>query len=124
MPWRPHGSARVNPSAPQAWATCDRCGGLHNLVDLDWQYQWVGPTLQNLQFLVCSTCMDKPAEILRTIILPPDPVPVPNPRPENYDLDFNNTLADQSDVPIVTVADGSTFLIPDNSVNDADEDPP
>jgi hypothetical protein len=123
VPYRPHGRARVDPSAPQAWATCDRCGGLRNLVDLQWQYQWVGSSLQNLQWLVCDSCLDTPAQFLKAIILSPDPVPVPNPRPENYELDFNNTLADQSRTPIVT-EDESTFLIPDNSVNDADEDAP
>lgn len=124
MPWRPHGHARVNPGSPRAWATCDRCGGNYNLEDLQWQYQWVGPTLQNLQWLVCPTCLDKPAEFLKAIILPPDPVPVSNPRPENYNADFNNVIATEDGVAVVMDGDTGTFLIPDNSVNDANEDPP
>lgn len=124
MPYRPHGRASVNSASPRAWATCDRCGLNYNLEDLKWQFQWIGAQLQNLNWLVCDTCLDKPAEFLKSIILPPDPVPVSNPRPENYNADFNNAMATQDGTPFVTEADNGTFMIPDNSVNDADEDAP
>lgn len=87
MAWRPHGRARVDPSRPQGWATCDRCGFLRNLVDLQYQYQWAGTNLVNLQLKVCPTCLDVPAPFLRTIIIPPDPPPLVDPRPEPYALD-------------------------------------
>jgi hypothetical protein len=86
---RIHGRARVNTRWPQAIGVCDRCGAQYNHVDLSWQYQWVGPRIQNLRLLVCESCNDKPAEQLRTIILPPDPVPIMNPRPEMYVSDDN-----------------------------------
>jgi hypothetical protein len=82
--YRYHGKARVDPTNPQAFAICDRCGGLYNHVDLQWQHQWIGPQLQNLRILVCEKCLDRPQEQLRTIILPPDPLPIYNARPERY----------------------------------------
>lgn len=88
MAWRPHGRARVSTTKPQAFATCDRCGLLYNLVDLRWQFGWRGMQLKNTQVLVCTvTCLDKPQEQLRTIVIPPDPVPVINARPEPYLVD-------------------------------------
>lgn len=123
MPYRPHGRASVNPSSPRAWATCDRCGFNNNLEKLSWQYQWSGPQLRNTRILVCPTCLDKPAQFLKTIILPPDPVPVANARPENYDYDFGNVMASQEGSAFITEAQDQ-YWIPDNSVNDADEDAP
>lgn len=87
MAWRPHGRARVDAARPQAWATCNRCGFLGNLVDLQYQYQWAGVDKINLGIKVCDRCLDTPSEFLRTIILPPDPVPVDQPRPEAYAID-------------------------------------
>lgn len=69
---------------PRAHAICDRCGFEFNHDELQWQFQWAGPRLQNLRILVCRTCLDVPQEQLRTIVLPPDPVPIQNPRPEDY----------------------------------------
>jgi hypothetical protein len=51
---------------------------------LKWQYDWRGPTLQNLRLQVCSTCSDSPQEQLRTIVIPADPTPVTTPRPEDF----------------------------------------
>lgn len=96
---RPHGRATVSRSRPHAFAICDRCGFQYNHKDLEWQYQWAGPRLQNLRILVCRTCMDMPQEGLRTIIIPPDPVPISNPRPEAYDSANNASL-----VPAPTLA--------------------
>lgn len=79
-----HGKARVNPTAPQGFALCDRCGVPNNLVNLRYQYQWRGTTLQNTRFKVCPRCYDVPSEFLRTIFLPPDPMPLIDPRPIPY----------------------------------------
>lgn len=84
MPWRQHGRARVDPSNPSAFGSCDRCGFLHNLNDLVWQFEWRGTQLQNTRFRVCRICLDVPQEQLRAKLLGPDPLPVPNPRPEMY----------------------------------------
>lgn len=74
--------ASVSRTRPRAHAICDRCGFRYNHNELQWQFQWAGTKLQNLRLLVCETCLDKPQEGLRTIVLPPDPVPISNPRPE------------------------------------------
>ena len=74
--------ARVNPSHPEEWAICDLCGILRNHVDLAWQYEWRGNDLTNTWFLVCKdTCLDKPFQLDRPRILPPDPEPVKYARP-------------------------------------------
>jgi hypothetical protein len=44
-----------------------------------------------LRILVCQSCMDKPQENIRTIVIPPDPLPVVNPRPEDY-TDADNPI--------------------------------
>jgi|GEM_PF-2697035 hypothetical protein len=82
---RQHGHARIDPRHPQALGICDRCGRMDNLRNLSWQYDWqFGPRLKNLRILCCASCLDRPQESGRTIVLPPDPVPVMNARPENY----------------------------------------
>lgn len=85
----PHGRARVDRTNPRAHGVCDRCYIRYNLEKLRWQFQWVGPQVQNIRLLVCPSCYDKPQEQLRTIILPIDPVPVRNARPENFVSDDN-----------------------------------
>lgn len=87
-----HSRYEVDPLYPRAKAVCDRCGQLWNHYKLTWQYQWVGPRLQNLRFLVCPECYDKPQPNIRRIIIPPDPTPIMNARPENYVLDNNGTI--------------------------------
>lgn len=84
MAWRPHSQAYANPSAPSAWAQCDRCDRTFLHRDLTWQWQWAGPNLQNLRLLVCQSCNDVPQPQLKPRILPPDPTPVMNARPMNY----------------------------------------
>lgn len=124
MAWRPHGRARVDSSKPQAWATCDRCSLLYNLVDLSYQYQWAGTDLINVGIKVCETCYDVPSEFLRTIILPPDPLPVDQPRPEPYAFDEtdyritedDNLRVTQEDQPRVIDSTGSENYI--NTSND------
>lgn len=92
MPYRYHGHASVDPSDPRAWAVCDRCGFLHNRVNLSWQFDFAGPTMINHQLLVCDKCHDKPAGFMRTITLPPDPIPVTNIRNEPYEIDETSWL--------------------------------
>jgi len=89
---RQHGRASISAKHPRALAVCDRCGALYNHDRLQWQYQWVGPRLQNLYRLVCQPCLDIPQEQLKLIVLPPDPVPIANARPENY-VEANNPLS-------------------------------
>lgn len=85
---RPHPRrALTDPSAPSAWATCGRCGFVTNLINLQWQFDFRGLQLQNLQILVCEDCLDLPQRQLGTIIIPPDPVGVKNARPEQYAID-------------------------------------
>lgn len=77
----PHGRfTRVNGSCPEAVGRCDRSGFIFNRVDLQWQYQWGGQSLINLQLLIGPQYIDEPNEQLRSIILPPDPLPIFQPR--------------------------------------------
>jgi hypothetical protein len=78
------GRARTSASSPQAFAVCDRCGIWYNHVNLRWQFDYRGTTLQNIRILVCNTCYDTPQSQLRAIVLPADPVPIINPRVESY----------------------------------------
>lgn len=78
------GRARTSPSGPQAHAICDRCGFRYNHVDLQWQFDWRGATLQNTRILVCDRCNDDQQQQLRAIVIPADPVPIMNPRVQNF----------------------------------------
>ena len=78
------GRARTSATNPQAFAVCDRCGLWYNHVNLRWQYDWRGTSLQNLRLLVCSTCYDEPQQQLRAIVVPADPVPIMNPRIQDF----------------------------------------
>lgn len=78
------GLARTNPKSPQAFGICDRCGFTYNHVNLHWQYDWRGASLQNLRILVCDECTDSPQQQLRAIVLPADPIPIMYPRPEDF----------------------------------------
>lgn len=80
------GRATIDPTAPEAFGICQRCGNLWNLRELCYQFQWMGPELQNKNIRVCPDCMDIPSEFLRTLILPPDPEPVLNALPMNFIL--------------------------------------
>ncbi len=90
MAFNPQGRATVDPTRPRAFGTCQRCGWIDNLYKFRWQYEWAGTKLQNLRFLVCDVCYDKPQEQLRTIVLPPDPPPILNALPEPYAIDETN----------------------------------
>jgi len=107
------GRARVSARKPEAQAVCDRCGLWYNLVDLEWQYDWRGTSLQNLWIRVCRrTCLDVPQEQLRAIQLPADPVPVWQPRVENFayaETDYRNTVPGTVD-PVTGIQIPSTTL--------------
>lgn len=79
------GRARISSRNPQAAAVCDRCGGVYNHVNLNWQYDWAGASIINKRILVCRKCMDNPQQQLRAIVLPADPMPILNPRPEQFE---------------------------------------
>lgn len=51
---------------------------------------------------MCRICLDKPAEFLRTIILPPDPLPLKNARVPDFDYE------EQTD-RIIQFADSTMF---------------
>lgn len=110
MAWRFHGRARVDPQNPRAFGVCDRCGMYWNLEKLNFQFDWRGNRLQNLEIRVCQRCMDVPQEQYRPIIVPPDPMPVYMPRPDTYasqqmpylltDTTFNRQILDTYGQPI------------------------
>jgi len=85
------GRARTSASNPQAHAICDRCGFRYNHVNLRWQYDWRGASMQNIRLLVCNTCYDVPQEQLRAIVVPADPVPIVNPRIQDFVAAEQNT---------------------------------
>ena len=78
------GHARTSSRRPQAHSICDRCGARYNHADLSWQYDYAGASLINKRLLVCRSCMDKPQQQLRAIIVAADPVPILNPRPQDF----------------------------------------
>lgn len=115
MPLRPHGQALIDPTDPQRTASCDRCGHLFNLVALQWQQEWSGPSLYNKGYLVCPRCLDEPADFLRMNILGADPSPAFNSRIDPYLIDQTDwritedgeerITEDPSDEPRVTEND-------------------
>ena len=108
------GRARTNPSNPQAHARCDRCGFIYNHVDLKWQFDWRGATMQNTRVLVCTTCYDSPQEQGRAITVPADPIPIINPRVESYvdaETDFFRTLGQTTDPTTGIPIPGSTTIV-------------
>jgi hypothetical protein len=84
------GRAKISSKSPQAAAVCDRCGGVFNHVDLQWQMDWAGAALINKRLLVCHACLDDPQQQLRAIVVPADPMPIMNPRVQDYRLAERN----------------------------------
>jgi len=111
MSYRPHGRATVNANSPKAFARCDRCGFIYNHSQLQFQFDYRGPQLQNLRFLVCEPCLDKPQPQLKPLILTEDPLPVINARPEDYNYANTGYLA----APYTTQTDvGTGIPIPES----------
>lgn len=77
------GRVRVSLRNPNAAGECDACGIWFNLDALQRQFEWRGTKLADTGFLKCRTCLDRPNQQNRTLILPPDPVPRINPRPSH-----------------------------------------
>lgn len=71
------GRARVSERNPEAFSVCQRCGIWGNFSSMQWQHDWRGTALQNIRLLVCNSCLDRPQEQLRAIVVPADPLPVP-----------------------------------------------
>lgn len=89
MSYRGTGKASVDTENPQGFGVCDLCGCWRNHIDLQWQYDWRGNSLQNIRSLRCyDTCIDTPQEQLRPVIIPPDPLPIRDPRVEPFALDY------------------------------------
>lgn len=84
------GRARISSVSPQAQAVCMRCGNWFNRVDLQFQFDWRGASMQNLFLLVCRECSDIPQQQLRSIVVPPDPVPIFYPSVESFEQDETN----------------------------------
>jgi hypothetical protein len=115
------GRARTSASNPQAHAICDRCGFRYNHVDLSWQYDWRGASMQNTRILVCGTCMDTPQDQLRAIVVPADPTPIVQARVQ----DFAQAETNYQTISQATVYDpttgipipGTTTLVTQNGQN-------
>jgi hypothetical protein len=90
-------------------------------VNLRWQYDWRGASLQNIRLLVCNTCYDNPQEQLRAIVVPADPVPIVNPRvqdfvtaEQNTRTTFgSNTIDPTTGIPVIN---GDTRITQDESI--------
>ena len=115
------GRARTSAKSPRAFGVCDRCGQWWNWVDLRFQFDWRGPTVQNLRILVCKHCYDTPQAQLRSIVLPQDPVPIINARPEYFvedETDYHTVNA----APVIDPVTGipippSTLLVTADCLN-------
>lgn len=118
MGFRPHpkgAEADPNNLFDAAWSTSDISGRIVNHRNMRWIYQWNGPQLINQRYLVAEDEVDKPAEFLRTIVLPPDPVPTMNARIENYTYDESSVRATQDGSQRITQAgDLRIVMIPDD----------
>jgi len=115
------GRARTSASNPQAHAICDRCGFRYNHVDLNWQYDWRGATLQNVRILVCNTCMDTPQEQLRAIVVPADPTPIVQARTQDFaqaETNFSTISAPTVYDPVTGIPiPSTTTLVTQNGQN-------
>jgi hypothetical protein len=82
-------------------------------VNLAWQYDWRGASLQNLKFLVCETCYDAPQEQLRAIVVPADPTPIVNARVQDFVVAETNTryTSGTSLVPTLGTGNGSAATL-------------
>ncbi len=104
MRW-PHGRATVDPTNPQLWGVCDRCGILQNYDTLSWQHEYRGLALQNIKLLVCPRCLDVPFPFNQPIIVPPDPDPIKDPRPAFWQVEEGSPSTQPVDLLISTEDD-------------------
>lgn len=115
------GRARTSPSNPRAHAICQRCGFRYNRVNLKFQHDWRGSTLQDLRILVCNSCYDTPQEQLRTIVLPADPTPVYWPSTQDFvtaSTDYRTTSGQNTIDPVtgIPVIGGDTRITQNDDV--------
>jgi hypothetical protein len=111
------GRARTSTANPEAHAICDRCGFRYNWVDLRWQYDWRGASLQNIRILVCKRCQDKPQEQLRAIVVPADPMPITDARVQDFvaaSTDYQTTSTFTID-PLTGIPIPSTTVVVDQN---------
>ena len=101
------GRARTSAKNPQAHAICDRCGFRYNHVDLRWQFDWRGTSLQNIRLLVCNQCTDEAQQQLRAIVIPADPIPVVNPRIQDFVTAETNNRYTSGTVLVPTAINGN-----------------
>jgi len=81
MALRYRGRASINPFAPRAVGTCDRCGIVYNLDQLAPQFIYAGNAIISKNIRVCARCMDPLNPQDRPIITGLDPEPIDDPRP-------------------------------------------
>ncbi len=107
------GRARTNPTHPEAFSVCQRCGIWHNRAVLRNQMEWRGAALMPTYIFVCPECWDTPQEQLRAVVVPADPVPVLMPFVEAFYDDSN----DNRMVSLSPVTDPVTGLpIPSSTI--------
>jgi hypothetical protein len=87
------GRARTSSKKPAAKGICDRCGFVYQFTQLQWQWEYRGPTTQNIRVLVCPPCLDRVQDNLRTIVLPMDPEPIINARVQDFERAETNYRA-------------------------------
>ena len=109
------GKAYVNLSQRENWVVCDRCGCWRNRSDVAFQYRWQGRELINQRFIVCiDTCLDKPNQQERVIIIPADPVPVRDARPEAYFADETGNVSTEDGTNNVVDEPDLNFIVPEH----------
>jgi hypothetical protein len=107
------GRARTSAKKPAAFAVCQRCGMWHNRINLNFQMEWRGTSLQNIWILVCKDCYDTPQEQLRAIVLPADPTPIFYPSVEDFtaaETDYRSTSQPIPPDPVTGIQIPSTTL--------------
>jgi hypothetical protein len=108
--------APVNPSHPEPWRICDRCGFRWIIHLTQWQHDWRGNELANIRLIVCPRCLDTPQPSGRKPIrIGPDPVPVKDPRP-GYAISQMGGIAPGVDSPpIEPVPRVPVIFVPEDS---------
>lgn len=97
---------------PISQSVCDRCGIWTPHNKMQFQRQWRGRQLANTYVFVCDTCLDVPAEFLKVIVIPPDPMPTPNARVEQFCADnVDNRTTSNPALPPVDFATSTNVIL-------------
>jgi len=75
---------------------------------MQWQYDYRGLSLQNIQILTFGQYLDEPQRQLGAVILPPDPPGLLNARPEAYPADERWSRLGQNGAPRYLQTQGGT----------------